>query len=401
MKIIAQLLSADKLQYSKEELEAEEVLVDAELDAVPESDEEIEADDLEIENDEALEASDAEIADSTEACDNLDECAQSLESLVEFLNMESADLTQREYSMIMATANGYLEKAGIDSGVMSFEESTALTTVPREAAKSTLGEKAAQLKAAAIAAVQKLIAAVGQWITNQFNQVKRTRQQLVGLAKALESSDLPHANVTLPAKFAKAVAPDVLPKLARASHGILTERMKALAQMAHAFQSPDVERSLATVTFPAVELDGLPGEPSYEGFSIKEDIDHLWEKAQFKVAGSFVGDAEISYGFNAQRARGEVGGMIKLLDGVLETQGRWNTLAADLKKAAGSSGTNWADNAVRKLGVGAAGRMFEQGPKRFISYMTTLIGLRAGAYAYVLKHGTTESTVVEPEAAKA
>ena len=400
MKIITQLLAGD-LQYSKEEIEAEQALIDDQLDAVPTTPEAVEAADVVDAEDEVLESSEADIAETTEACVDMDEASQSLESLVEFLNMESADLTQREYSMIMATANGYLAKAKIDSDVLSFEESTALTTVPRETAKATLGEKAKQLGAGAIEALKKLLASIGQWLAGLFNKVKRTRNTLLSLGKALETSKLPHANITLPAKYAKAVEADVLPKLGKATHDILTERVKSIAQIAHSFQAPSPDQALSSIRFVTPELDGLPGEPHLDGLNLVEDIDQLWEKSTFTIKGSVVGDKEVSYPFNAQRAKSDVAGMIKLMDGVLAVEARWNQISADLKKAAGNAGANWGEGFVRKMGVSGAARLFDVGPRKFISYLATIVGLRAEAYAYALKHGTSESTVEAGQPAEA
>lgn len=393
MNIIKQLLNGD-LQYSKEELEAEAEIVDEQLAAVPVTEEAVTATDVLDAEEVALTEADDEIEAATEACDDLNECNQSLESLVEFLSMESGDLTQREYALVMTTANSYLAKAGIESDVMSFEETTALTTVPREEAKATLAEKAKKLAAAAIEAVKRLIAAVGEWLSNVFNKVKRIRMQLLALGKALESAEVTHATVELPATYSNVVDDQVLPKLDRASKVILVDRVKVIAQVGHAMASPHMDASLRGIHCETADLEGLPGAPKISGFDVEKDIDKLWDLVPFEVSGSIKGTEPVEYPFNSAAAKKEVASLVLLLDCVLATEAKWKLLTVDLKKAAYNAGIGGVDGMVRRLGVSAAGRMFDQGPKRFIGYVTTVVSLRAGAITYALKHATVESTVI-------
>lgn len=389
--LLAGGIATSGLTFSREELEAEAVVVDDQLAATDVAEPVAEATEA-VETTEAeLEASEQAIEETVEAGENLGEATQSLENLVELLSMESADLTQREYGMLMATANGYLEKAKISPEDMSFEESTDVA-VSRETAKATLGEKAKALAKAGKDAVLKLIAEIGKWLAGMFSHVTRLRGQLVAMGKAASENEIPEAEVELDGKYSLVMSGRVVAGLGKAADRIFGEHTHSLRELAAEIvkYTPEELSQLdePKTHFRPIQFDGaLPGNPHFgddanPAFSFTGK-GYRGPAFAFNTDGKIVGDKPVKYKISTRVARTEIAEMIRLCDEISAAQKGWDSIVAETKRI-------YADEKLSQrilgyLGLNGIGGYYDVGPRRFMKYAVQVLSLRAGGIAKAIK----------------
>ena len=387
--LLAGGIATSGLSFSREELEAEAVVVDDQLAATDVAEPVAEATEA-VETTEAeLEASEQAIEETVEAGENLGEATQSLENLVELLSMESADLTQREYGMLMATANGYLEKAKISPEDMSFEEASE-GDVSREEAKATLGEKIKALAKAGKDAVLKLLAEIGKWLAGMFDHVTRLRGQLVAMGKAASTQEIPDATVELDAKYGLVMAGRVVAGLGKAADRIFGEHTQSLRELgAEIAKQPleEIAKGLRT-QFRDIQFDGaLPGNPHFgvEGqpaFSLAgEGSAH--PNFAFNTDGKIVGEKPVQYKISTRVARTEIAEMIRLCDEITAAKKNWDAIDAENKKFYAND--DFGARLVKRLGISGVAGLYNVGPRRFMKYAVQVLSLRAGGIAKAIK----------------
>lgn len=403
--LLAGGIATSGLTFSREELEAEAVVVDDQLAATDVAEPVAEATEA-VETTEAeLEASEQAIEETVEAGENLGEATQSLENLVELLSMESADLTQREYGMLMATANGYLEKAKISPEDMSFEEASE-GAVSRETAKATLGEKAKALAKAAKDAVLKLIAEIGKWLAGMFDHVTRLRSQLVAMGKSVSEKEFPDTNVELDPKYGKVMAGRLVAGLSNAAFFILgdhTDRLGMLQAEVAKLPVDEWETTTPKTRFREIQLDAsLPGNPHFG------DAEH----PAFSMAGEshwgpnftfhyddITGDKPVKLTVTTRGVRAEIAEMIRICDYITTTKKGWDKIVADNKRLYADE--KFVQRMVSRLGVNGVTGFYNVGPRRFMKYAVQVLSLRASGYAKAIKEARTGATDAAGSAATA
>ena len=374
--------------FSAEELQEEAVVVDEQIDSVPETEAEVAAVDAVEETEEQLEAAEKAIDEAEVGSEAASEAAVSLENLVELLSMESADLTPREYSMVMATANSYLAKAGIDSSVMSFEEE-AKVPVAREEAKTGLAEKAKTLFKAGKEAFLKMVAEIGKFLASLFDSAARLRNQLVAMGKSV--NDVPTTDVEIDGKYQYVMDGKAISALGRVADKTFGEHCEGLKELADYFinvmtKPGEAGRLEDHVAFRPIDCRGLPGEATYgvdgDQFLIAQTgVDA--KSFEFHVPGKLSGEKPVRVRLSPQVVRTQLAEMIHLLDQLKAGKKAWDAVVAETKKAYADE--SFGVKAVSWAGVNVAVGLFNRGPRQFASYAVKVVGLRAQGLAVAIK----------------
>lgn len=384
MKLIQSILRGD-LQFSAEEIEAEEQVVVGLIDEAPANVGEIE-DDFQDEQD----LSD-EVSEISDELIQVGEVEQSLEGLVELLKMEAKPLTGREYAMVMASANSMLQRAGLESESFTVEDAEVEQEHDRGSVASAIGDKAKAVGGAIVAAIKKIWAKMGEWWDMFFNNVTKARKRLVALAAVYTKAQNNEFECELPATFQKVMGDDVYTNLSKAYQDIMVNYVKQLGNLALS-SGKRMPLHLNTPATPS-----LPGAPAFTGIGPLRTLDEIREHCTFAVKESLTGEGDaFSVKMGKSFARSSIGQMISFCDLLLRAKNDWKRMKdiidREMTKDGNPGGERW-------MTLRAVGIFYDIGPKNFVKYAGQVMMMRAKAYAIVAEKISAPAAKAAPEAA--
>lgn len=368
MKLIQSILRGD-LQFSAEEIEAEEQVVVGLIDAAPENIGVIEDDEA---DEQALSDEVTEISDELIQVGDVE---QSLEGLVQLLQMESKPLTGREYAIVMATANSMLQRAGLASESFSVEDADVEQEHDRASVASAIGDKAKAVGGAIVAAIKKIWAKMGEWWDLFTNNIIKARKRLVALAAVYTKAQANEIECELPATFQKVMGDDVYTNLAKAYQDIMVGYVKEIGHMALS-SSKRLDLRLITPATPS-----LPGAPGFGVAGPLRSVENFQEHCQFKVKESLAGSGDpFKVQMGKSFARNSIGQMISLCDLLIRAKTDWKRIKDVIEKEMIKEGNGGGE---RWITLRACSNIYDMGPKNFVKYAGQVLMMRAKAFAIV------------------
>ena len=389
---------AGELMFSKEEID----------DAAQELDEQLAVTETDPDESASIEAEETlsdEITEGNEEVESLAEAATALEELADYLALESAPLTQREYGMVMAQANMIVRRSGLGDYIGSFEEA-AEGDVPREDAEAAVREKSKGLGTKLLEVIKAIWAKLGEWWNYFFDNVVKTRRKLVGLAKAYTMHSGNEFSHALPASYQAAMADDLPINLGKAYQSVMVQYVSHLGHLAFGVS----QKVGVGIAFPNLKGLDLPGAPNFtRPGNYTPPPKQQVTIPEIVAAGTFTVNGNIAAGekgqtfeaqFGKSYARSDIGRMIAFCDMLAKAKSQWEQVSkrcqAELDKALAAKHNDPDTRIQHWLWMRLLGNLYDSGPKRFVKYAAQVLMLRAQGYAIVLEKTAAPETQSAP-----